>query len=184
MIYFKDLRHGTRSFHINSYYLLTVLLLENLEFVFKYFLQQKHTDNHTTKISFDQKCNWYFMHLFCNWHQFNYSRKMIITWKNKNRTNCKSKFFSEIFKIKRIRILISKFFTYKQAWSKSNKTGLQPVSRPVEQILGFHSKGLSAKRCLKNVLRCGTFGPAKPVFYYKIGGWNWRLKLKRKGLST
>ena len=31
-----------------------------------------------------------------------------------------------------------------------NKTGLQPVSRPVEQILGFYPKGLSAKMCSKN----------------------------------
>ena len=30
-----------------------------------------------------------------------------------------------------------------------NKTGLQPVSRPVGQILGFYPKGFSAKRCLK-----------------------------------
>ena len=26
-----------------------------------------------------------------------------------------------------------------------NKTGLQPVSKPVEQIFGFYPKGLSAK---------------------------------------
>ena len=30
-----------------------------------------------------------------------------------------------------------------------NKTGLQPVSRPVEQILGFYLKGLSAKNVFK-----------------------------------
>ena len=42
-----------------------------------------------------------------------------------------------------------------------NKTGLQPVSRPVEQIVGFHSKGLSAKMCSKNVKK--AIG-SKPVF--------------------
>ena len=33
---------------------------------------------------------------------------------------------------------------------KINKTGLQPVSRPAEQILGFYPKGLWAKMCSKN----------------------------------
>ena len=32
---------------------------------------------------------------------------------------------------------------------KLNKTGLQSVSRPVEQILRFYPKGLSAKMCSK-----------------------------------
>ena len=31
--------------------------------------------------------------------------------------------------------------------STGNKTGLQPVSRPVEKILGFFLKGLSATMC-------------------------------------
>ena len=39
----------------------------------------------------------------------------------------------------------------------TNKTGLQPVSRPVEQILGFFPKGFNAKNgakmCSKNVLK-------------------------------
>ena len=44
-----------------------------------------------------------------------------------------------------------------EPYDKQNKTGLQPVSRPVEQILGFYG----AKRCLKNVEK--TNGAAKPV---------------------
>ena len=39
--------------------------------------------------------------------------------------------------------------------SNKNKTGLQPVSRPVEQILGFYPKDLSAKMCSKNI--CAPF---------------------------
>ena len=62
--------------------------------------------------------------------------------------------------------------------SSFNKTGLQPVSRPVEQILGFFPKGFERdhtqkvlNRC-KNLKRCtkrckqrpiGAFGAAKPV---------------------
>ena len=38
---------------------------------------------------------------------------------------------------------------------KYNKTGLQPVSRPVERLLGFFPKGFNAKngakRCSKNI---------------------------------
>ena len=41
--------------------------------------------------------------------------------------------------------LFEKLFEFKI----TNKTGLQPVSRPVGQILGFYPKGFSAKRCLK-----------------------------------
>ena len=45
-----------------------------------------------------------------------------------------------------------------------NKTGLQPVSRPVEQIVGFHSKGLSAKMCSKNVKKAiGSKPVSKPL---------------------
>ena len=40
-------------------------------------------------------------------------------------------------------------------YSKLNKTGLQPVSRPAEQILGFFQKVLMQKmvqkKCSKNV---------------------------------
>ena len=36
--------------------------------------------------------------------------------------------------------------------NNDNKTGLPPVSRPVEQILGFYPKGLSAKMCSKNYI--------------------------------
>ena len=42
-------------------------------------------------------------------------------------------------------------FRFKIVYFKKNKTGLQLDSRPVEQILGFYPKGLSAKMCLKNV---------------------------------
>ena len=41
-----------------------------------------------------------------------------------------------------------------------NKTGLQPVSRPVEQSFGFFRK--VQKQC-KQFKRCGAFGTAKPV---------------------
>ena len=50
-------------------------------------------------------------------------------------------------------------------WSKLNKTGLQPVSRPVEQILGFFPKG-SIMGLVQRVslIMCCTKGAAKPVF--------------------
>ena len=38
---------------------------------------------------------------------------------------------------------------------KSNKTGLQPVSRPVEQILGFFPKGFIPR------INCYTLSPKK-----------------------
>ena len=46
---------------------------------------------------------------------------------------------------------MSEMLKSSEHWSIINKTGLQPVSRPVEQILGFFPKGFNAKKCLKNV---------------------------------
>ena len=37
-----------------------------------------------------------------------------------------------------------------------DKTGLQPVSRPVEQILGFYPKGFKCKNVLKNVQKTNS----------------------------
>ena len=52
-------------------------------------------------------------------------------------------------------------------WNSWNKTGLQPVSRPLEQIVGFYHKNL--KKVQKNGANLkvkwtnGTFGTAKLV---------------------
>ena len=54
---------------------------------------------------------------------------------------------------------------------KYNKTGLQPISRPVEQILGFFPKGFKKESFSKNLkmvqkssfIKCSAFGAAKPV---------------------
>ena len=43
------------------------------------------------------------------------------------------------------------FFSYGQF--KFNKTGLQPVSRPVEQILGFFPKDLKSAKNGANIIK-------------------------------
>ena len=45
----------------------------------------------------------------------------------------------------------SKSRKLKEVHSKKTRQVLQPVSRPVERNLGFYPKGLSAKRCLRNL---------------------------------
>ena len=76
------------------------------------------------------------------------------------------------------RLKSRKLYNVRTTLSKVNKTGLQPVSRPVERILGFFQKGFSAKKWSQNVFKkClkklmgpqlykvwrGAFAAAKPV---------------------
>ena len=64
---------------------------------------------------------------------------------------------------------------------KKEKKCLQPVSRPVELILGFYPKGLNAKRCLKSYRRrqaCfqtsgNRIGEIWPNFFTLIVVKNW-----------
>ena len=60
----------------------------------------------------------------------------------------------------------------------SNKTGLQPVSRSVEQVHYFEGWGVGAKPTLCKVLRTGSGARCIKVGtkVYKKTWWNWRKK--------